>query len=91
MCRAAYLANHKALTTFFEALTIINYDSFTFKPSENQEHKRIFTWLKKNIVKGEANPELPLGWTEGPDAARWPSIKLDDYKKTLDVIFGCHK
>ncbi|XP_063934705.1 uncharacterized protein LOC135146499 [Zophobas morio] len=67
MCRAAYLANHKALTTFFEALTIINYDSFTSKPSENQEHKRIFTWLKKNIVKGEANPELPLGWTEGPD------------------------
>ncbi|KAJ3639062.1 hypothetical protein Zmor_015785 [Zophobas morio] len=91
MCRAAYLANHKALSTFYESLEIINYDSFAFQPSQNQEHRRIFNWIKKNIVKGEANPEIPLGWTEGPDSTKWPSIKLDDYKKTLHVISGSHE
>nr|XP_015840444.1 PREDICTED: uncharacterized protein LOC107399198 [Tribolium castaneum] len=57
-----------------------------FNPLENQRHQDILDWLKKNIRKGEENPEAHLGWTTGADSARWPSMKLTDYKDTYDLL-----
>ncbi|KXZ75534.1 hypothetical protein TcasGA2_TC032976 [Tribolium castaneum] len=40
----------------------------------------------KEQPMGEENPEAHLGWTTGADSARWPSMKLTDYKDTYDLL-----
>jgi hypothetical protein len=85
ICEAAYLANYKVLKNFI-AVMGLKFMTYKFQPSLNSSHSNILNWIKKNILKGEKEPEALLGWTCGPDSARWPSTKLDDYKQTLSLL-----
>jgi hypothetical protein len=57
-----------------------------FKPLENQTHAAIMTWLMKNISKRKNDSEAMLGWTCGPDSAKWPSTDLKDYEETVSLL-----
>ena len=85
ICEAAYLANYKVLKNFI-AVMGLKFMTYKFQPSLNSSHSNILNWIKNNILKGEKEPEALLGWTCGPDSARWPSTKLDDYKQTLSLL-----
>jgi hypothetical protein len=85
ICRAAHLADSQNLETFTQAL-LLNNTSYKFKPLENQTHAAIMTWLMKNISKGKNDSEAMLGWTCGPDSAKWPSTDLKDYEETVSLL-----
>ncbi|KAK4880209.1 hypothetical protein RN001_008355 [Aquatica leii] len=55
-------------------------------PFKNEKHAEILLWIQKNISKGTHNPDAVLGWTSGPDSAKWPSTNLEDYKETLSYL-----
>jgi hypothetical protein len=65
---------------------LLNNTSHKFKPLENQTHAAIMTWLMKNISKGKNDSEAMLGWTCGPDSAKWPSTDLKDYEETVSLL-----
>lgn len=83
ICNVAYLADCKILKALIEAAKQNNIE-FKFIP-EN-DHIKLFSWLKTNIVKGLTTEER-LGWDSGPDSAKWPSINLSDYINTLACLF----
>jgi hypothetical protein len=85
ICRAAHLADSQNLETFTQAV-LLNNTSYKFKPLENQTHAVIMTWLTKNISKGKNDSEAMLGWTCGPDSAKWPSTDLKDYEETVSLL-----
>lgn len=83
ICNTAYLADCKILKDVIEAAKQNNIE-FKFIPET--DHKKLFSWLKTNIVKGLTTPDR-LGWESGPDSAKWPSINLSDYINTLACLF----
>lgn len=83
ICDAAYLTDYRILKNLIEAAKQNNID-FKFVPET--EHKKIFSWLQTNIVKGLTTEER-LGWENGPDSAKWPSSNLKDYITTLACLF----
>ncbi|KAK4880586.1 hypothetical protein RN001_008732 [Aquatica leii] len=85
ICNASYLADVQILKKFITALICRNI-CFKFNPSENEKHAEILLWIQKNISKGTHHPDAVLGWTSGPDSAKWPSTNLEDYKETLSYL-----
>lgn len=83
--KTAELADHIMLKNITTA-ALDNDLQYRFQPEENTEHKRILSWLQHNISKG-CSGDQRLGWSEGPDSAKWPATELKDYVKTLDRLY----
>lgn len=83
--KAAELADHKMLKNIITA-AFDNDLQCQFNPEENTEHKRVLSWLEENVSKG-CSGDRRLGWSEGPDSAKWPATELRDYVKTLDRLY----
>ena len=84
-CEAARLANHKMLQSIKTAAEE-NGLYCVFNPEYNPHHEEVLSWIEENIVKG-CRGEKDLGWSEGPDSAKWPSNDLKDYVKTLNCLY----
>lgn len=82
ICEAARLADHKMLTNILTAAADHELQ-YQFNP---KEHKDVLTWLKDNIAIG-CSSDKTLGWSTGPDSAKWPSTELKDYVKTLNCLY----
>jgi hypothetical protein len=87
VCEAAYLANSNVLRAFTAALILKNI-TYEFALDSVPKHANILKWLRENISKGRNNPEAHLGWTCGPDSARWPSTVLQDYEETEALLMS---
>jgi hypothetical protein len=86
VCNVSYIADYKKLQIAILSLKLNKDVLYRFKPHENVKHSQILHWVKEIISKGNSDPDAQLGWTCGPDSARWPSTKLQDYKETLTLL-----
>lgn len=80
---AVRLADHKMLQSIKTAAEE-NGLYCVFNPECDPHHQEVLSWIEENIVKGCRGENL--GWSEGPDSAKWPSTELKDYVKTLDCL-----
>lgn len=85
ICDAARLADHRLLKNIITAATE-NDMQCRFNPEEDPDHKAVLSWVQENLIKGCSGDDR-LGWSMGPDSARWPSTELKDYVKTLDCLY----
>lgn len=85
ICEASRQADYKLLKNIIAAASA-NDLKCEFDPDSNPTHKEVITWLQENILKG-CKGVKNLGWTEGPDSAKWPSTELKDYVKTLNCLY----
>lgn len=83
--KTAEFADHKMLKNIVAAAAD-NDLQCQFNPEENPEHKTVLSWLEQNVTKG-CSGDRRLGWSEGPDSAKWPATELKDYVKTLDRLY----
>lgn len=85
ICEAARLADHKLIDNILTAAAEHELQC-QFTPDADDEHKEVLTWLKENIAIG-CSGDKKLGWSMGPDSAKWPSTELKDYVKTLNCLY----
>lgn len=83
-CEAARLADYKLMKNILTAAAEHNLQC-QFDPENDPEHRKVLSWVQENIIKG-CKGEKDLGWSMGPDSAKWPSTELKDYVKTLDCL-----
>lgn len=78
---AGDFANHDAI---YSMLTAIHNKKIKVAIISN--FNSLKQWLKDNIDRYKHDPTSIIGWTCGPDSGPWPSSKIEDYIKTLDII-----
>lgn len=83
VCEAIYFTQYEFLEKLYQVITRNNL-KFKLEIKYNLEHKQLIKWLEDNISEGRNG--LPVGWTEGPDSAKWPSTSLEDYVKTMEIV-----
>ena len=84
-CTIIQLADAKMLKTFMECMQSQGI-IFCFNSKESSQHKRLYEWLKENIIRGLTTNDR-LGWQSGPDSGKWPSTSLRDYVQTLCQLY----